>query len=121
MDILELRKDIDKIDDELVKLFSARMDVASKIAEYKMKNNMPVLDAKREREKLMDIITKSPEEMKSYTGVLYSLLFELSRSYQGKLLAKETELGNKINAALDCTLNLFPTRATVACQGTEGA
>ncbi|MBQ7039212.1 MAG: chorismate mutase [Clostridia bacterium] len=121
MDILELRKEIDKIDDQLVKLFSDRMDVAAKIAEYKMQNNMRVLDAKREREKLNDIIGKSPEEMKSYTGVLYSLLFELSRSYQGKLLAKETALSKEITYALDNTNKLFPIRATVACQGTEGA
>ena len=121
MDILDLRKEIDEIDDQLVKLFADRMEVASKIADYKMKNSMPVLDAKREREKLNDIIGKSPDEMKSYTGVLYSLLFELSRSYQGKLLGKETALSHEISEALDNTNKLFPSRATVACQGTEGA
>lgn len=121
MDILDLRKDIDKIDNELVKLFAERMEVAAKIADYKQKNNMPVLDAKREREKLNDILEKAPENMKSYTSVLYSLLFELSRSYQGKLLSKETKLTNDITNAISDTEKLFPVSATVACQGTEGA
>ena len=35
MDISELRSEIDKIDDELVKLFGQRMDVAARIADYK--------------------------------------------------------------------------------------
>lgn len=121
MDISELRKAIDKIDDELVKLFAERMEVAAKIADYKQKNNMQVLDAKREREKLNDVLTKAPENMKSYTSVLYSLLFELSRAYQGKLLSKETPLSSEITNAIDNTKKQFPTSATVACQGTEGA
>ena len=35
MDIHELRGEIDKIADELVKLFTQRMDVAAQIADYK--------------------------------------------------------------------------------------
>lgn len=121
MDILELRKEIDKIDSELIQLFSERMKIASGIAQYKKENNMPVLDTKREREKLADVIDKASDDMKDYTAVLYSLLFELSRSYQNKLLTEETELCKKIGVAIDTTQKMFPSRATVACQGTEGA
>ena len=39
MDINELRGQIDTIDDELVKLFAKRMDVAAQIAEYKKEHN----------------------------------------------------------------------------------
>lgn len=35
MDLKELRLEIDKIDDELVKLFCQRMEVAAQIADYK--------------------------------------------------------------------------------------
>ncbi len=121
MDIIELRKNIDAIDDELTALFAKRMNIAAQIAAYKKENHLPVLDARREREKLSDILKKTPEDIRSYTSVLYSLLFELSRSYQGKLSITETALSKKITQALDTTTKLFPERALVACQGTEGA
>ena len=35
MELKELRTEIDKIDDELVRLFGARMEIAAKIADYK--------------------------------------------------------------------------------------
>ena len=58
MDINELRGQIDTIDDELVKLFAKRMDVAAQIAEYKKEHNLPILVPAREREKLKDVAEK---------------------------------------------------------------
>ncbi len=121
MDLQEIRKKIDNIDDKLVSLFAERMQVAAEVAEYKQKNNMPVLDAKREREKLNDLTEKTPDPFQEYTRVLYSMIFELSRSYQNKLLNKGTDLCNKIAESIKNTPPLFPEKATIACQGTEGA
>ena len=59
MDIKELRGEIDKIDDELVKLFGQRMEVAARIADYKKENNLPILVPAREREKLADVAQKA--------------------------------------------------------------
>ena len=42
MDITELRAEIDQIDDELVKLFCARMEVSAKVADYKRERNLPI-------------------------------------------------------------------------------
>ena len=80
MDIKELRGQIDRIDDELVRLFGQRMDVAAQIADYKKENNLPIFVPAREREKLADVAEKAGPEMANYTRVLYSMLFELSRS-----------------------------------------
>ena len=44
MDMNELRSQIDNIDDQLVKLFVERMDIAEKIGAYKKANNLPVFD-----------------------------------------------------------------------------
>ena len=82
MDINELRMQIDAIDDQLVKLFVARMAVSEKIGAYKRANGLPVLDAAREEAKLQDIAAKSGPEMAGYTCALYNKLFELSRLYQ---------------------------------------
>ena len=59
--------------------------------------------------------------MANYSQVLYSLIFELSRSYQEKLLKTESELHKKISRAIGETPALFPQSAHVACQGVEGA
>ena len=116
------RAQIDEIDDKLVALFEERMSVAGKIAEYKRDNALPVLDAGREREKLTAVKGKAGEEFRSYTGVLYSLLFELSRSYQEKKLDRANELHAEIVKAIEASTNTaFPRDAMVACQGVEGS
>ena len=122
MNLDDLRKDIDKVDKELIKLFEKRMDVATKIAEYKKKNDMNVLDAQRQRQKLADICEQTEDEdMKRYLRTLYSVIFELSCSKQNKLLKKDTDLIKKINKAIEKTDRMFPQAALVACQGVEGA
>ena len=121
MDLQELRVRIDEIDSELTRLFEARMDVASEIAAWKKENNMPVLDAARERDKLADIAANARPELQTYVQMLYSNIFELSRSYQSELNRKKTSLREEVEAAIENTPRLFPTSAMVACQGTEGA
>ena len=121
MDLTQLRNEIDKIDDELVKLFGQRMDVAAQIADYKKENNLPILVPAREREKLADVADKAGTEMANYTRVLYSMLFELSRSYQSKRNDTKSALYQKITEAIENTPKLFPQAPMVACQGVEGA
>ena len=89
------RKRIDEIDDELVRLFAERMEVAAGIAAYKKKNDLPVLDVRREREKLRQIAEKTPEELRDDTARLYTLIFELSRAYQTRLLGTQDEEGKE--------------------------
>ena len=121
MDITELRGQIDAIDDQLVQLFAQRMDVAAQIADYKKEQNMPIFVPAREREKLMDVAEKAGPEMANYTRVLYSMLFELSRSYQSKRNNTLSSLYSQITQAIENTPKLFPQAPMVACQGVEGA
>lgn len=121
MDLEDLRLQIDEIDDKIVELIEKRMDVAAGIAKYKKENNLPVLNSKREREKLNDVSKKSREETQSYMRVLYSLMFELSRSYQNRLLNTNTQVFQNVMNAIENTPKLFPQSPKVACQGVEGA
>jgi chorismate mutase/prephenate dehydratase len=59
--------------------------------------------------------------MANYTRVLYSMLFELSRSYQSKRNDVLSPLYQQIHDAIENTPKLFPTAPMVACQGVEGA
>ena len=121
MDLHDYRLRLDEIDDALVKLFVERMEVSAQIAEYKRAQNLPVLDSKREREKIQSVMDKSPEELREYSASLYSLIMELSRCSQHRLLGNSTELTEQISAAIAQTPPLFPDCAAVACQGVEGA
>ena len=121
MDLSQYREQIDQIDDELIQLFARRMETAAQIAQWKRQAGKPVMDAGRERAKLLDVMEKCPEEFKDYAVSLYSLLFELSRSYQHRILDSSSALTEQITAAVENTDPLFPKTATVACQGVEGA
>ena len=121
MDITELRDEIDKIDNELVKLFRARMEISAKVADYKRERNLPIFVPAREREILQEVAEKAGPEMAGYTRSLYSTIFELSRSYQAKRNGSQTPLYHQITAAIENTPKLFPQSPMVACQGVEGA
>ena len=121
MNIQELRNEIDQIDDELVKLFCRRMDAAAQIAACKRENNLPIYVPSREREVLAKVAQTAGDEMGNYTRVLYSMLFELSRSYQSKKNLSTCPLHEKIANSIDNTPKLFPQAPMVACQGVEGA
>ncbi len=121
MNMEELRGKIDAVDEELLRAFTERMDIAGDIARYKAEHGLPVLDEQRERQKLFAVGEKVPEELQSYAVSLYSLLFELSRSRQNRLLHSESSLTAAIRGAIGNTPPLFPERAAVACQGVEGS
>ncbi|MBQ8880858.1 MAG: bifunctional chorismate mutase/prephenate dehydratase [Oscillospiraceae bacterium] len=121
MSLKEIRTQIDAIDDELVQLFVKRMNLSAQVADYKKANNMPIYVPSREREILQQVADKAGPEMANYTRVLYSMLFELSRSYQSKRNSEVTPLYQSITASIDKTDKLFPQAPMVACQGVEGA
>ncbi len=121
MDLKEIRSKIDEIDDSLVELFVKRMELSAQVADYKKANNLPIYVPAREREILQDVAIKAGPEMANYARVLYSMLFELSRSYQRKRNTETTPLYQTITSSIENTDKLFPQAPMVACQGVEGA
>ncbi len=121
MDIDYLRQQIDDIDTQLTGLFVRRMELGGQIAGCKAEKGLNVLNKSREREILARVSELAGDEFDGYARVLYSTLFDLSRSYQHRLTDKPTQLADRIQTALETTPKLFPTKAVVACQGVEGA
>ena len=121
MELSEYRNKLDSIDEEILRLFSERMNIAAEIASWKQENSLPVLDVRREKEKLERIEEMSDPELSDYTFTLFSMLMELSRSRQNRILHRESPETRAIEAALRDTPQLFPEKAIVACQGVEGA
>ena len=85
-----LRERIDTIDKELIALFEERMDVVNNIAEYKIKNNLPILNQSRE-----DIViskVKSIVKNKDYTDSAIDFIkdiMEISKKFQQKLISEK--------------------------------
>ena len=121
MDLNDIRSKIDDVDQQLVDLFVERMKLSAQVADYKKENKMPIYVPSRERQKLQDIVKQSGTEMENYSRVLYSMIFELSRSYQSKRNLESTPLHEKIVDSIENTPKLFPQAPMVACQGVEGA
>lgn len=120
-DLSVIREKINEIDNKIVKLWKERMETCLAVAQYKKENNLPVLDAKRERELLNRVGNMAGEELDVYSRVLYDTIMNVSRSYQHKYLNCGGELTEKIKSAVENTEKLFPQKAMVACQGVEGA
>ena len=111
MELSDYRQQIDGIDSQLLALFYQRMEVAAQIAGYKKAHNLPALDAGRERAKLQQIADAAPEDLREYAVSLYSLIFELSRSCQNRLLGVTSPL----------TAEIRKRDVRVVFQGVEGA
>ena len=83
-----LRKDINAIDDELVKLFIQRRETAGKIGSLKKEAGLPVLNVKREDEVKERLTADVPEVYKESVKNLYDSIFSISRDYQESLKRK---------------------------------
>ncbi len=116
-----IREKINDIDNKLIELWKERMEASLQVAQYKKENNLPVLDANRERELLDRISNMAGEKLDIYSRVVYETIMAVSRSYQHRYLNEENELSEKIKSAVENTSKLFPQKAMVACQGVEGA
>lgn len=80
----ELRKNIDEIDNEIIKLLDKRFDVAKAIGEEKKKISKLVLDQSREQAILDKVDKLSSDEHSKYIQEIYKKIMEQSREYQGK-------------------------------------
>ncbi len=121
MDLSDVRVQIDALDDQLVDLFKKRMDLAMEVAKVKKSENLPILNTARERAIINRLTENEPDDMAGYIKILYTTLFDVSRSHQADYLYKTSVIGDKIKKALEETPKVFPKHATVACQGIEGA
>ena len=120
MELSEIRAKIDTVDDQLLKLFLERMELAEAVAVYKNEHRLPILNRERERA-ILAKVTENAGDKERYAYHLYSTLFELARSRQAELIGAPTRVGAQIQASLDAGSQMFPQTGLVACQGIEGA
>jgi len=88
LDLLKLREEIDKIDNELIRLLNKRMKIVKKVGELKNTTNAPIYRPEREKE----IIERLAEISKKENGILtkedieaiFLEIFAISRALERK-------------------------------------
>lgn len=120
MELDKLRKEINSVNEDMLNLLIKRLDLSVDIARAKKELGLPILDKKRERE-ILDKITEASGEYSSYARLLFLTLFDLSKTLQNKVLFTEGTLSKEIKDAILPSNEIFPKKALVACQGTEGS
>ena len=99
MELSEIRTRIDAVDDQLLKLFLERMELAEEVAAYKNEHHLPILNKQREREILAKVTAKAGDKER-YAYHLYSTLFELARSRQAELVDLPTRVAERVEKSL---------------------
>ena len=120
-DISSARAEIDRIDAEILNLFARRMELGKSIGKFKVARHLPVCNPEREREILLHIARSAGQELSSSARILFSTLFELSKSLQRRDLALDSDFAKTIDDAVSGTPRTFPKTAKVACCGVPGA
>ena len=120
-DLGEARKKIDKIDEELVRLFLERLAVSRDVALAKRESGGPVTDPAREREILSRVSEAAGPDNENAARLFFSTLFSISKARQRSLIRGNSPLVDDILRAAASQTRVFPPRAFVACCGTEGS
>ena len=120
MELAEIRKKIDALDEEMLTLFLERMDLAEEIAAYKNEHHLPIVNRSRERE-ILSSMTRKAGEKEKYAHHLFTTLFQLAKARQAELLSAPSQVAEVVKAGLEAGEEVFPKTGTVACQGVEGA
>ena len=119
MDLLQLREQLDEIDNQIVALYEKRMEVCKEVAQYKIVNGKKVFDRQREMEKLSKVKSLTHNEFNS-RGIeeLFEQIMSMSRKLQYQLLAEQGTLGKLPFIGVE---ELDKAKARVVFQGAEGA
>ncbi len=122
IDIKNVRGEIDKIDEQLVDLFLRRLDIVAQVAASKRERGAPVNDPARERDILSRVTAQVGPEYENGARLFFTTLFAISKARQRALLNGESPLVKAVHASVaEHAQGKFPTRAVVACCGTEGS
>lgn len=84
MDLTNIRKEIDSIDDEILRLLCRRMDLMDDVANYKSQNNMPIYQRSREEEVINRAMENCPLEYKEQIRLVFQSIMDAGKELQKK-------------------------------------
>lgn len=119
MDLGDLRKQIDSVDEQIVSLYEERMDICKHVAEVKIETGKKVFDREREKEKIAKVKSLTHNDFnRTGIGELFEQIMSMSRKLQYQLLAEKGSMGRLPFIGVD---SLVDDRVRVVFQGAEGA
>ena len=110
------RREIDRIDRELLPLFLERMGCVERVGELKRQAGKPVRNAAREQE-IIDRVSRQAGEMGQSAAEFYRAIMAISRDREHNLMGGDPdllELEQRANRELQ-------SPGKVVCQGVRGA
>ena len=125
IDLMESRRKIDEIDQQMVQLFEQRMEIAKDVADYKRAVGKKVFDKEREEEKLNQLETLASDNFNVHCiRELFTQIMSMSRklqysmleSYQEDMIFEQIE---KINVTKDTKVVYFGTDGSYSQQAME--
>ncbi len=121
-DLKELRKQIDAVDKEFIRLYEERMAISEKIAEVKSRSDRKIYDKEREAAKLAAVreLTKSELNKRGVTE-LFSLLMGMSRRRQYAMMEQGRKGRSSGRTPFIEVDHLDREGIRVVYQGVEGA
>lgn len=91
-DLTILRQQIDKIDNTLLELFEARMETVIKVADYKLKNELEILDESREKNVLQKVKLLKNSVLQKYGTDFFKGLMDISKNVQAEYIKNREQL-----------------------------
>ena len=85
MQLDEIRRKIDDVDERICQLLKERFDLAKEVGELKKVLSLNVENKNRENEVLKAVRMRLPDEYKDYAQKVFELLIEESKDLQNKL------------------------------------
>ena len=111
---------IDKIDDEIARLFKRRMELAEQDAAEQKEQGAPVVNPAAERATLARAADAVGESLEREASILFTTIFGMTKARQRAIRGGEAPLVETIRSATAEHVP-FPTKAVVACPGTDGS
>lgn len=92
LDLNELRKEINEIDSNLAQLFEKRMEIVAKVAEYKIKNKIPVLNSEREAQVIEKNLEKlNNKSLSNEMEAFFTDIMRISKELQNKYIEQNKD------------------------------
>ena len=118
--LVERRREIDAIDDEIARLFRRRMEIVDGIAEAKRREGAPVSDPARERMTLARVAGNVGADLENGARLLFTTMFGIAKARQRAVVHGEAPLVAAMRNAVAGSVP-FPSGGIVACPGAEGS
>lgn len=85
----EARLEINRVDREIARLFQERMKAVESVIEYKIENNLEILDSGREKEVIeKNIALLEEKKYEKYYLDFITNMMRISKEYQREILNK---------------------------------